>query len=144
MPSNEALAILNACLNGLSTILLISAWVMIRRQSIRAHATLMISALLTSSLFLVFYLTRYFVYGNVSSGLSMGPLLIVYLLILVPHVILAIVMLPMIAMALWRAYRRDFVRHRAIARPTLAIWVYVSITGVVVYLMLYHLIPALG
>ncbi|HMO27368.1 MAG TPA: DUF420 domain-containing protein, partial [Tepidisphaeraceae bacterium] len=120
MPSNEALAILNACLNGLSTILLISAWVMIRRQSIRAHATLMISALLTSSLFLVFYLTRYFVYGNVSSGLSMGPLLIVYLLILVPHVILAIVMLPMIAMALWRAYRRDFVRHADLAEAHFA------------------------
>lgn len=142
MPDKETLALVNACLNGGSTVLLVAAWVMIRRKNVRAHATLMLSALATSALFLACYLTSHYLYGSRSVGLGRSALVVAYFLILVPHVLLAMVMLPMILLTLARALRRDFVRHRELARPTLGIWLYVSITGVVVYVMLYHVLPA--
>jgi uncharacterized membrane protein YozB (DUF420 family) len=142
MPDKETFALINASLNAASTLLLVLAWVMIRRKNIRAHATLMLSALATSALFLAFYLTSHYLYGSRSVGLGRSALVIAYFVILVPHVLLAMVMLPMILMTLARALRRDFVRHRKLARPTLGIWLYVSVTGVVVYFMLYHVIPA--
>ena len=142
MPDKETFALINACLNGASTLLLALAWVMIRRKNIRAHATLMLSALATSALFLAFYLTTHYLYGSRSVGLGRSALVVAYFVILVPHVLLAMAMLPMILVTLARALRRDFVRHRKLARPTLGIWLYVSITGVVVYFMLYHVIPA--
>lgn len=142
MPDKETFALVNACLNATSTVLLVLAWVMIRRKNVRAHATLMVSALVTSALFLAFYLTSHYLYGSRSVGLGRSALVIAYFVILVPHVLLAMVMLPMILVTLLRAIRRDFVRHRRLARPTLGIWLYVSITGVIVYFMLYHVLPA--
>jgi uncharacterized membrane protein YozB (DUF420 family) len=68
----------------------------------------------------------------------------VYFVILIPHVILAVVMLPMIGMTIWRASRRQWDRHRRLARPTFWIWLYVSVTGVIIYAMLYHLFPAVA
>jgi uncharacterized membrane protein YozB (DUF420 family) len=140
----ELLAAINATLNGTSAILLILAFVFIKRRQVRAHAWTMIAALTTSSVFLVFYLSSYFLYGERSSGVKPGPLKTAYLVFLASHVLLAVGMLPMIAMSLVRAYRRQWDRHHKIASPTFFIWFYVSVTGVVVYWMLYHLFPAMA
>ena len=138
------LALLNAILNGTSAVLLVSAYVLIKRRRIIPHVYLMLSALVTSAVFLVFYLTSYYKYGDKTSGLEPGLLRTVYFVILIPHVILAVGMLPMIGMTIWRAYRRQWDRHRRLARPTFWIWLYVSVTGVVIYWMLYHLFPAVA
>jgi len=143
MPSKEVLAAINATLNGTSAALLVLAFVMIKRRNIRAHAWLMIAGLTTSAIFLVCYITSYALYKDRSSGLSPGALRTFYLLLLASHVLLAVGMLPMIVMAVWRAYRRQWDRHRKIAAPTYWIWLYVSVTGVIVYWMLYHLFPGL-
>jgi uncharacterized membrane protein YozB (DUF420 family) len=137
------LAAVNASLNATSAVLLILAYVSVKRRNYRAHASFIISALIVSSVFLCFYLTSHWRYGERSSGLPPGTLKTVYLLILLPHIFLAVGMLPLIALALYRAYRRDWLRHRRIARWALGIWMYVSVTGVVVYWMLYHLFPGL-
>lgn len=141
--SKEFLAALNASLNGTSAVLLILAYLLIRQRNIRAHAYLMISALIVSSVFLVSYLSSHYFYGERSSGLPPGTLKTVYLLILFPHIALAAGMLPLIGITLWLAYRRRWETHRRFARPTYWIWLYVSVTGVVIYFMLYHLFPAM-
>lgn len=141
--TKEFLAALNASLNGTSTLLLVLAFVFIKRKQVRAHAWAMIGALVTSAVFLVFYLTSYFMFGDRTSGLESGPLKTFYLLLLASHVLLSVVMLPMIVIALIRAYKREWARHHKIASPTFFIWFYVSVTGVVVYWMLYHLFPSL-
>ena len=139
----EFFAAINATLNGTSGILLVLAYVMIKRRNIRAHASLMIAALITSAVFLTCYLYSQFAYGERSSHLQPGPLRTFYLILLASHVLLAIGMLPPIVMTVWRAYTRQWVKHTRIARPTFWIWLYVSITGVVVYWMLYHLFPSM-
>ena len=138
------LALVNAILNGSSAVLLVSAYVLIKRGRIIPHVYLMIAAVVTSAVFLVFYLTSYYKYGDKTSGLAAGWLRNVYFAILFPHILLAVVMLPMIGMTIWRAYRRQWDRHRRLARPTFWIWLYVSVTGVVIYGMLYHLFPAMA
>ena len=138
------LALLNAILNGTSAALLVGAYVLIKRRRIIPHVYLMLAAVITSAVFLVFYLTSYYKYGDKTSGLEPGPLRTVYFVILIPHVILAVVMLPMIGMTIWRASRRQWDRHRRLARPTFWIWLYVSVTGVIIYAMLYHLFPAVA
>ncbi len=143
MSGKELLAAINASLNGTSAILLIIAYLMIRRRMIRAHAGLMIAALCTSTVFLGFYLYSRFAYGERPSGLQPGPLRTLYFILLASHVLLAVGMLPPIALTVWQAYNRQWTRHRRIARPTLWIWMYVSATGVIVYWMLYHLFPAM-
>jgi uncharacterized membrane protein YozB (DUF420 family) len=140
----EFFAAVNAVLNGTSGLLLVIGYVMILRRRIRAHAWLMGAALFTSSLFLVSYLYSQFAFGERSSGLQPGPLKTIYLVLLASHVLLAIVMLPPILMTVWRAYTRQWERHAKLARPTLWVWLYVSATGVIVYVMLYHLFPALA
>ena len=140
----ETLALVNASLNGTSAVLLVSAYVLIKRRRIIPHVYLMLAAVVTSAVFLVFYLTSYYKYGDKTSGLQAGPLRTVYFVILVPHVLLAMAMLPMIGMTIWRAYRRQWDRHRRLARPTFWIWLYVSVTGVIIYAMLYHLFPAVA
>jgi uncharacterized membrane protein YozB (DUF420 family) len=129
---------INATLNGIAFLLLLSGYVAIRRKNVHVHRACMVSAFCVSTAFLVCYLTYHF---NVLSKKYEGPdnLRIVYFLILVPHIILAIVMLPMIVVTFRRALAGRFEDHKRIAKPTLAIWMYVSITGVIVYLMLYHL-----
>lgn len=82
-------------------------------------------------------------FGERSSGVQSGPVKTFYLLLLLSHVVLAVVMLPMIIMALVRAYNRQWARHHKIASPAFFIWFYVSVTGVVVYWMLYHLFPSM-
>jgi uncharacterized membrane protein YozB (DUF420 family) len=139
----ELLAAVNATLNATSAVLLIAGYAMIRRRKIRAHASFMIAALVTSAVFLWFYLYSQFVYGERSSHLQPGALRTCYLILLASHVLLAIGMLPPIVITVWRAYTRQWVRHRRIARPTLWIWLYVSTTGVMVYWLLYHLFPSM-
>jgi uncharacterized membrane protein YozB (DUF420 family) len=141
MHGKELLAAVNATLNGTSAALLVLAFVMIKRRNIRAHAWLMIAGLFTSAVFLVFYITSYVKFGERSSGLQAGPLRTFYFVLLASHVMLAVGMLPMITTAVWRAYRRQWDRHRRIALPTYWIWLYVSVTGVVVYVLLYHVFP---
>jgi uncharacterized membrane protein YozB (DUF420 family) len=103
----------------------------------------MIAALILSTVFLGTYGYSKAVYGEQSSGLHPGPLKTFYLILLASHVLLAIGMLPPIVITVWRAYTRQWVSHRKIARPTIWIWFYVSGTGVVVYWLLYHLFPSM-
>jgi uncharacterized membrane protein YozB (DUF420 family) len=144
----QDLPVLNASLNGVATVLLVAGYVFVKRRrvnesAVRYHAALMIATVVVSAAFLTSYLTYHYKVGHKSSALEPGPLRTVYFAILVPHIILAAVMVPMILVTLWRAYRRQWERHRRIARPTFWIWLYVSVTGVVIYWMLYHLFPTM-
>lgn len=141
---SHLLPLINSCFNAASVVLLICGFVFIRQGIWRAHATCMIAALCTSAAFLVGYLLNQYLHGTKSSNLPAGALKVVYLTMLFSHMVLAVVMLPMILTTLLRAATKKWDKHRAIARPTLAIWVYVSITGVLVYIALYHLIPKIN
>ncbi len=141
------LAAINASLNLTATLLLVIALICIKRGNWRAHAKTMLAALAVSAVFLVFYLTSQAVYGdltakNMSGGKAPDWVYRLYFIVLIPHLLAAVGMLPLIAMTVWRAYKRDFVRHKKIAKPTWAIWFYVSVSGVLVYWMLYHWIPS--
>ena len=129
---------LNAILNTLSAIFLATGYVMIRQRRITAHKRCMISALVTSSLFLVSYLTYHFQIGS-KPFLGQGPIRTVYFSILLSHTTLAAVIVPLVVMTVRRAWKGNFERHARIARRTLPLWLYVSVTGVVVYWMLYQL-----
>lgn len=129
---------LNAGLNSLSAILLITGWFLIRNRKIAAHRAVMIAALVTSALFLTSYLIYHAQVGSVRFE-GQGPIRTVYFAILITHTILAAAVPFLAGITVWRAYKRRFDRHRAIARWTLPIWLYVSVTGVVVYLMLYQM-----
>ena len=128
----------NAALNFLSFLLLAVAFYQIRRGNVSLHRRLMLSALAVSGLFLVSYVTYHAQYGSVRFT-GQGPVRAVYFFILITHVILAAAIVPLVIITLRRALAGDFARHRRIARWTYPLWVYVSVTGVVVYLMLYHL-----
>ena len=133
----------NAALNGTSALLLTIAYVFIKRNRVHAHAYTMIAALLSSAAFLTCYLIYHYHEPSKSVGLPRGVFRTSYLLMLFTHIVLAVVMLPMIGMTLFRAYRREWTKHKRIARPTFWIWMYVSITGVLIYLILYHLVPGM-
>ena len=128
----------NATLNGISTVLLTSGYVLIRRGRIAQHRLCMIAAFLTSALFLVSYLV-YPLQIGAQPYTGQGPLRIVYFAVLISHVILAALIPPLALLTLSRGLRRDDARHVAIARWTLPIWLYVSVTGVIVYWMLYQM-----
>jgi putative membrane protein len=132
---------LNALLNSASAILLLAGWTFIRRLRIRAHRNCQISAVVTSTLFLASYLTYHYYHGTTRFA-GQGIARPIYFTILISHTILAIVIVPLVLVTLYRAIRGDFERHRKIARWTLPIWLYVSVTGVIVYLMLYQIYPA--
>jgi uncharacterized membrane protein YozB (DUF420 family) len=137
------LPIVNATLNGASAILLAAGFVCIKCRKVRAHATMMISAVVTSAVFLACYIVYHVSVPPKTIGLPHGTLRTAYLILLASHVILAIGMLPMIMLTLWRAYQRQWQKHLLIAPPTFWIWFYVSVTGVVVYFFLYHIAPAM-
>ena len=132
---------LNACLNGTSAILLFAGFSFIRWGKVAAHRACQISALVVSTLFLISYLTYHYYHGTTRFQ-GIGLARPIYFTILTSHTILAIVIVPLIAITFVRAFRLDFVRHRKIARITLPLWFYVSITGVIVYLMLYQIYPS--
>jgi putative membrane protein len=134
------LPLVNACLNAASTALLLIGYAFIRSANRRLHRRFMLAALVTSGLFLLSYLIYHYNVGSVKftgSGWVRG----VYFTILISHTILAAAVPPLAIVTLVRALRKSFDRHRAIARWTLPIWLYVSFTGVIVYLMLYQLYP---
>lgn len=127
----------NASLNATAAALLAFGWIAIRQKQQDRHKKLMLGAFAASSLFLISYLTYHYVHGDTSypregSGLDRA----FYLLVLASHVILSIPVVPMALMAFYFAFRRDFVRHRRITRILAPIWLYVSVTGVLVFLLL--------
>ena len=132
---------LNALLNSASAVLLVTGFILIRHQRVRAHRNCQVSAVFTSTWFLASYLTYHYYHGATRFA-GQGIARRIYFTILISHTILAIVIVPLVLVTLYRALRGDFFRHRRIARWTLPIWLYVSITGVIVYLMLYRIYPA--
>jgi putative membrane protein len=132
---------LNACLNGTSAVLLISGYTFIRSRNVAAHRACQVSALVVSLLFLASYLTYHYYHGTTRFQ-GTGLVRPIYFTILTTHTILAIVIVPLVILTFYRALRQDFARHRRIARITLPLWLYVSITGVIVYLMLYQIYPS--
>ena len=130
----------NAFLNGASAVLLFTGYSFIRARNVIAHRTCQVAALIVSSLFLASYLVYHYHHGT-TRFLGAGFVRPVYFTILTTHTILAVVIVPLIFLTFYRALRGDFIRHRRIARVTLPLWLYVSVTGVIVYLMLYHFYP---
>jgi len=136
----------NGSLNGLSALFLAAGYVFIRRKNIKAHRNCMIAAFVTSTLFLACYLTYHF---YLAFALHRGPTKFenpawfrpIYLTILMTHTVLAVVIVPMVFMTLSRALRERFDKHRKIARWTWPLWMYVSVTGVVIYYLLYIKYP---
>jgi len=143
-PSHSVLPEVDAVLNATAAVLLVIGLVLIKRGRRVAHARVMIGAFLVSSAFLACYLTYHFVvvpkFGHTPFRRE-GPIRVAYYVLLASHVLLAMVCLPLILRVLWLAWRRDWARHRRLARWTWPLWFYVSVTGVVVYLALYPLNP---
>lgn len=129
---------LNATLNAIAAVLLVTGYLLIRRGRIRQHRRVMLAAFTTSALFLVSYVTYHANAGSRPFA-GQGPIRIVYFAILISHVILAAAILPLALITLTHGLRERFDRHVPIARWTLPIWLYVSVTGVVVYWMLYQM-----
>ena len=128
---------LNATLNAASAVLLLLGYAFIRRRRVGAHRACMLAALLTSTLFLSSYLYYHAHVGSVPFR-GGGLLRVVYFAILIPHTALAGTVVPLALVTAARALRGDFPRHIAVARVTLPIWLFVSVSGVAVYVMLYH------
>ena len=129
---------INASLNATCFVLLTIGYILIRRGRVAQHRAVMIAAFCTSVVFLTSYLIYHAQAGS-KPFLGQGPIRIVYFTILITHVVLAAAIVPMVLMTLSRGLKRQDARHRALARWTLPIWMYVSVTGVIVYLMLYRL-----
>ena len=128
----------NATLNTISTVLLITGWVFIRRGERQKHKACMIAALITSALFLTSYVIYHAQVGSVPFTRT-GWIRTVYFSVLIPHVILAAAVVPPILITVSRGLSAKYDKHRRIARWTLPVWLYVSVTGVIVYLMLYQM-----
>ena len=129
---------LNATLNAISFVFLVTGYVFIRRGQWQRHRACMIAALVMSALFLTSYVVYHLQVGSVPFRKT-GWIRTVYFAVLIPHVILAAAIVPLILITVSRALSRRFDKHRRIARITLPLWLYVSITGVIVYLMLYQM-----
>ena len=134
----EDLPALNAALNGLASVFLVTAYLLIRCGRRELHKKFMLAALVTSALFLGSYVTYHYHAGSRPFP-GQGVIRVVYFAILIPHVLLAATILPLALITTTRGLRSQFDRHVRIARWTLPLWLYVSVTGVVIYLMLYQL-----
>ena len=130
----------NAFLNGTSAALLTAGYCFIRQRKVPAHKTCMLTAFGVSSLFLVSYVIYHYHAGSKPFG-GHGWIRGVYYPLLISHLSLAAVIIPLALTTIYRAWREQFARHMRLARWTLPLWLYVSVTGVVVYWMLYHLTP---
>jgi uncharacterized membrane protein YozB (DUF420 family) len=130
----------NACLNGLSAVFLTAGYVFIKRKNQRAHRNCMVSAFVTSTVFLICYLIYHF---NAGRTVFKEPEWFrpVYLTILISHTLLAVAIVPLVLVTLRRAIKQRFELHKKIARWTWPIWMYVSVTGVLIYLLLYQIFP---
>ncbi len=133
----EALAAVNAGMNLTSTVLLLAGVRYIRRRELRKHRRCMIGAVTASALFLVLYLLRFYLTGTHTFE---GPAMVrpIYLVVLFSHMVLAAAVVPLVLRLLYLLRRRRFKAHRRLARWTFPIWLYVSVTGLFVYFMLYH------
>ncbi len=140
-PQYAAFPVIDASLNGTSAVLLLIGRGLIQRGRMAAHRAVMVTALVSSSLFLASYLYYHWHVGSVHFQ-GQGWTRPVYFSILISHTILAAVIVPMIIITLSRALRERFDRHRGIARWTDPLWLYVAVTGVVIYVMLYKLFAA--
>jgi len=134
------LPVVNASLNGLSAILLMAGYIFIRRKNQAAHMKCMISAVVTSTIFLACYLT-YHAYAGATRFRNPAWFRPIYLTLLLTHTVLAISVVPLVIITLSRALRARFDRHKKIARWTWPIWMYVSVTGVLIYFLLYQIFP---
>ncbi len=130
--------VINASLNGTSAVLIATGRVFIRRKKVLAHRACMIAAVVSSSLFLASYLYYHAHVGSVRFQ-GQGAVRPVYFAILISHTLLAAIVVPLVVVTLVRALKGNFLRHRAVARWACPVWMYVSVTGVVIYVMLYHL-----
>jgi uncharacterized membrane protein YozB (DUF420 family) len=130
---------INATLNATSATLLVIAFVMIKARRYRWHGGLMIAAVAVSAAFLVSYLIYHANVGSKRFPVQVSWIRMVYFTILLTHTVLAAVIVPLVIWTLWRAASRKWAKHRRIGPWTFGIWLYVSITGVVIYWMLYHL-----
>jgi uncharacterized membrane protein YozB (DUF420 family) len=136
----SALPALNAFLNGTSAVLLTVGYLCIRRKKVTAHKICMLTAFGVSSLFLVSYLIYHYRVGSMPFP-GQGWIRSVYFTLLISHIILAAFIVPLALTTMYRAWSEQFDKHMRIARWTLPLWLYVSVTGVIVYLMLYQLYP---
>jgi putative membrane protein len=132
---------LNASLNALSALLLASGYGFIRKRQVARHRLCMVSAFVVSTAFLVSYVVYHAQHGSTAFP-AHGWVRPAYFTLLATHVVLAITVVPLACLTLYRAWRNDFLGHRRLAKLTLPIWMYVSVTGVLVYWMLYHLYGA--
>ncbi len=128
----------NATLNATSGVLLVRGYVLIKRRQITAHRNAMLAACSSSTLFLISYVVYHYHAGSRPFP-GQGAMRYVYFAILISHVILAIVILPMVISTLTKGLRGEYARHKRIAKKTFPLWMYVSVTGVIVYLMLYQM-----
>ena len=128
-------------LNATSALFLLSGYILIRRKNVSAHRLCMLSAVTASVLFFICYLIYHY---NVGATKFQGPgwARTVYFSILIPHTILAVAMVPFVIVTLIRTLRNQFDKHRRVARWTFPVWLFVSVTGVIVYFMLYHWFPS--
>ena len=133
----------NAGLNAIAATLLTAGWVAIRRRNLKLHRYLMVSAFVASALFLVCYLTYHYVHGD-TRYTGQGFLRVVYFAVLISHILLSMVVVPAALTAFYFAWKRQFVRHRRLTRVALPIWLYVSVTGVIIYFMLRGSADAVG
>lgn len=132
---------INASLNGLSAVFLTLGFIFIKRGNKTAHRNCMIAAFATSVVFLGCYLTYHALSHTVTRFVEPAWFRPIYLVILLTHTVLAMVIVPLILMTLWRAKKGNFEAHKKIARWTWPLWLYVSVTGVVIYLLLYQIFP---
>jgi putative membrane protein len=132
---------LNACLNGTAAALLVAGRVAIARKRADVHRYLMVSAFAASALFLVGYLAYHAVHGDTKFG-GAGAVKVAYLVVLASHVLLSAVVVPGCLAAFWFAWRKDFAKHTKVTRVLHPVWLYVSVTGVVIFLMLRPYYPA--
>jgi uncharacterized membrane protein YozB (DUF420 family) len=140
---NSALPAINATLNATSGVLLLMAYIAIKRKNIAVHRRLMLAACTTSLVFLVCYvLNHYLRHGVVTRFTGVGLIRPLYLAILTTHTILAVAILPMAIMSVYNGLKMRVVKHRRIARWTFPLWMYVSVTGVLVYFFLYQWFPS--
>lgn len=134
----ELLPLIDTVLIIISGTAVVTGFVLIRNKKVQFHKYAMLTATLFAALFLIVYVTRYLLYGS-KLFVGEGWILWLYLAILISHVILSIVIIPLVLITLYRAFTQQFARHRQIARYTVPIWLYVVVTGWIIYLMLYHL-----
>jgi putative membrane protein len=141
LPTNHVLPLVNACLNAMAALFLLIGFFLIRKRNKSAHLRAMLTAFVFSSLFLLSYLWYHTHYASSHFG-GEGFVRYFYFGMLISHVLLAVVIVPLAARLLWLAYHESFSRHAQLARVVWPVWMYVSVTGVLIYLMLYQWYPS--